>query len=192
MTTRKMETAPAEAPAKATPTAEDDTDRFSPQYLLNLLINVGSFLATIYDRRSPLTRQQTRVIGVLAQDGQTQTELANALQIHKVSVGIYISELEKMGLVERRQHETDRRAKCIFLTKLLHATKHIGMKHYDTVHHIATEGIDEQAYLNMLDCIELMRRFDLELAIRDCRWPAPDSRHGDKAVGVRLRYIQNA
>tara|TARA_R110000868_G_scaffold201977_3_gene449508 strand:- start:628 stop:1167 length:540 start_codon:yes stop_codon:yes gene_type:complete len=168
MTTRKMETAPAEAPAKATPTAEDDTDRFSPQYLLNLLINVGSFLATIYDRRSPLTRQQTRVIGVLlAQDGQTQTELANALQIHKVSVGIYISELEKMGLVERRQHETDRRAKCIFLTKLLHATKHIGMKHYDTVHHIATEGIDEQAYLNMLDCIELMRTNLMTQDIKD-------------------------
>lgn len=158
MTTKKMETVSAQSSEKAAPSVEGNQDRFSPQYFLNLLMNVGAFLATIYDRRSPLTRQQTRVIGVLlAQDGQTQTELANTLQIHKVSVGIYISELEAMGLVERRQHETDRRAKCIFLTKLLHATKHIGMKHYDTVHHIATEGIDQQSYLNMLDCIELMR-----------------------------------
>ena len=168
MTTKNLETATAQSPDKIAPSLEGDTDRFSPQYLLNLLMNVGTFLATIYDRRSPLTRQQTRVIGVLlAQDGQTQTELANALQIHKVSVGIYISELEKMGLVERRQHATDRRAKCIFLTNLLHATKHIGMKHYDTVHHIATEGIDEQAYLNMLDCIELMRTNLMTQDIKD-------------------------
>ena len=158
MTTKNMEMTSAPSSENTPPSVDGDTDRLSPQYLLNLLMNVGTFLATIYDRRSPLTRQQTRVIGaLLTQDGQTQTELANELQIHKVSVGIYISELEKMGLVERRQHPTDRRAKCIYLTKLLHATKHIGVKNYDTVHHIATEGIDEQAYLNMLDCIELMR-----------------------------------
>lgn len=168
MTTKKLERAAAQTTDKSEPSAEADTDRLSAQYLLNLLMNVGTYLATIYDRRSPLTRQQTRVIGVLlAQDGQTQTELANALQIHKVSVGIYISELEKMGLVERRQHETDRRAKCIFLTKLLHATKHIGVKTYNTVHNIATEGIDEKAYLTMLDCIEVMRNNLMAQDVKD-------------------------
>jgi DNA-binding MarR family transcriptional regulator len=158
MTTTKMETAITPAREGNNISAELDEDRFSPRYLLNLLMNVGGLLATIYDRRSPLTRQQTRLIGVLLEkDGQTQTELANALEIHKVSVGIYVNELETLGLVERRQHPTDKRAKCIYLTALLHATKHIGLENYNTVHHIATEGIDKDAYLAMLDCIEVMR-----------------------------------
>jgi DNA-binding MarR family transcriptional regulator len=153
--------------AQTNPSADLEEDRFSPQYLLNLLVNVGGLLATVYDRRSPLTRQQTRLVGVLlGNDGQTQTELANALQIHKVSVGIYINELEKFGLVERRQHPTDRRAKCIYLTPLLHSTKHIGINQYGAVHRIATAGVDKQDYLNMLDCIELMRA---NLMIRDSK-----------------------
>lgn len=158
MTTRKP-------PIKlvTTKTNEDNPDevnneRFSPQYLLTLLVNVGGLLSTVYDRRSALTRNQTRVISSLLEtDGQTQTDLANALEIHKVSIGIYVSELEDMGLVERRPHPTDRRAKCIFLTPKLHATKHIGLNQYDTIHHIATEGVDRHSYLAMLDCIELMR-----------------------------------
>ncbi|MES1991131.1 MAG: MarR family transcriptional regulator [Pseudomonadota bacterium] len=137
---------------------EPSDERFSPQYLLNLLMNVGTLLSTTYDRRSTLSRQQTRLIGVLlTNDGQTQTDLANALEIHKVSVGIYISELEALGLIERRQHPTDRRAKCIFLTPRLHAIKHRGVEIYAAIHHIATKGIDRKAYLGMLETITLMR-----------------------------------
>lgn len=159
MTTSEPIQVAVKASEENTIPVENEIDRFSPQYLLNLLMNVGTLLSTIYDRRSPLTRQQTRVISMLIEsDGQTQTDLANALDIHKVSVGIYINELEKMGLVERRQHPTDRRAKCIYLTPLLHATKHIGVSTYAEVHHTATKGIDHKAYLNMLDCIELMRQ----------------------------------
>lgn len=147
---------------------EADGERFSPQYLLNLMLNVGNLLATIYDRRSALTRNQTRLISeLLKQDGQTQTELANALEIHKVSIGIYISELEAMGLVERRQHLTDRRAKCIYLTPLLHASKHIGINQYASIHHVATEGVNRNDYLTMLDCMELMRTNLNELDRKD-------------------------
>lgn len=158
MTTTKPDACATQVAVENHSVTNMEDERFSPQYLLNLLMNVGTLLSTIYDRRSPLTRQQTRLIGVLLEnDGQTQTDLANALEIHKVSVGIYISELESLGLVERRQHPTDRRAKCIFLTPLLHATKHIGVQSYSAIHHLATEGIDQKAYLGMLDCIELMR-----------------------------------
>lgn len=142
---------------KTSPDRKNDK-RFSPQYLLNLLVNVGGLLSTVYDRRSPLTRNQTRVISsLLATDGQTQTDLANGLEIHKVSIGIYVSELEAMELIERRPHPTDRRAKCIFLTPKLHATKHIGINQYEAIHHVATEGVERSSYLTMLDCIELMR-----------------------------------
>lgn len=137
---------------------EAPDERFSPQYFLNLITEVGTLLATVYDRRSGLTRNQTRIITALLQhDGRTQTELANELQIHKVSIGIYVSELEALGLVERRSHPRDKRAKCIYLTELLHAHKHRGMAHYADIHNASIDGIREADYLAMLECLTLMR-----------------------------------
>jgi len=147
----------ADIPATLPPEATPD-DRLSPQYFLNLISEVGSLLAKIYDRRSGLSRSQTRIITSLLQhDGQTQTDLANELNIHKVSIGIYVSELEAIGLVERRLHPTDRRAKCIFLTPLLHAHKHLGLAYYADIHNAAISGIGQDDYMTMLDCIALMR-----------------------------------
>ncbi|MFZ3033938.1 MAG: MarR family transcriptional regulator [Parvibaculum sp.] len=168
MTTKKPSPVAASAVADQSNDIDTGDDRFSPQYLLNLLLNVGSLLATVYDRRSPLTRNQTRLISsLLERDGQTQTELAHALEIHKVSIGIYISELEAMDLVERRQHPTDRRAKCIYLTPRLHAAKHIGRNQYAAIHHVATQGVDGDTYLSMLDCMELMRENLTDLDRKD-------------------------
>ncbi|HEX7776423.1 MAG TPA: MarR family transcriptional regulator [Parvibaculum sp.] len=133
-------------------------ERFSPQYLLNLLMEIGTLMSAVYDRRSRLTRNQTRLLTeLLIRDGQTQTELANAMQIHKVSIGIYVSELEALGLIERRSHPTDRRAKCIYLSELMHSVKHQGMDTYASIHRRATNGIDHNNYLAMLEGITLMR-----------------------------------
>lgn len=154
--------------SKETPCAPATDERFLPQHFLALLTEVGSLLATIYDRRSPLSRNQTQLISeLLKRDGQTQTELAHALQIHKVSVGIYVSELEVLGLVERRHHPTDRRAKCIFLTELLHSTKHLGIEYYSVIHRVATQGIGSAEYLTMLDSIAVMRANLMALDQRD-------------------------
>lgn len=138
------------------PKAELD-DPLSPEKFVRTITELGVMLATIYDRRTGLTRNQTRiVIELLERDGQTQTELANALAIHKVSVGIYVSELEALGLVERRNHPTDGRAKCIWVSPLLHANKHIGRDHYAAIHGAAIDGIADRDYLTMLKCMEKM------------------------------------
>lgn len=140
------------------PSDRDIDSRLSPQYFLNLITEVGALLAKLYDRRSGLSRNQTQIITALLQhDGQTQTDLAQGLHIHKVSIGIYINELEALGLVERRAHPTDRRAKCIYLTPLLHAHKDQGMAHYADIHNAAIKGMGLDEYLTMLDCIALMR-----------------------------------
>lgn len=143
--------------AKASkPEAEQD-DPLSPEKFVRTITELGVMLATIYDRRTGLTRNQTRiVIELLERDGQTQTELANALAIHKVSAGIYVSELEALGLVERRNHPTDGRAKCIWVSPLLHANKHIGRDHYAAIHGAATAGVADKDYLTMLKCMEKM------------------------------------
>ena len=133
-------------------------DPSSPEYYIRVINELGTMLATIYDRRTGLTRNQTRIIiSLLENDGQTQTELANDLGIHKVSVGIYVSELEGMDLVERRNHPTDGRAKCIYLTPRLHATKHIGRNEYTRIHNAAISGINQNDYLTMVKCMERMK-----------------------------------
>ncbi len=153
-------------------------NRLSPQYFLNLISEVGTLLAKIYDRRSGLSRSQTRIItSLLQRDGQTQTDLANELHIHKVSIGIYVNELEAIGLVERRSHPTDRRAKCIFLTPLLHAHKPLGLAHYADIHNTAIKGIGQDDYMTMLDCIALMRGNLVELDETD-RAGEPESDQG--------------
>ncbi|MEQ9226879.1 MAG: MarR family transcriptional regulator [Parvibaculum sp.] len=142
----------------------DPANPFAPDQFLRTINELGEMLATIYDRRTGITRNQTRIVlALLESDGQTQTELAHALNIHKVSVGIYVGELETLGLVERRTHPTDGRAKCIYLTPLLHANKHIARNHYVAIHGAAIKGIDEKNYITMLKCMELMRDNLLEL-----------------------------
>ncbi|MEQ8283217.1 MAG: MarR family transcriptional regulator [Parvibaculum sp.] len=160
MSRAKIDIVPEQAPPS--------DDLLSPQHFLEVINDLGTLLAAVYDRRTGLTRNQTRiVIELLQNDGQTQTELANALSIHKVSVGIYVAELEALGLVERRTHPTDGRAKCIFLTPLLHANKHVGQEHYAAIHGTAIEGVARKDYLTMLDCLKRMRDNVSKLDVSD-------------------------
>lgn len=65
-----------------------------------------------------VTRSQWWVIAHLSRrDGMMQTELANLLDVGKVTIGGLIDRLETSGLVERRADPDDRRVKLIFLTK---------------------------------------------------------------------------
>jgi DNA-binding MarR family transcriptional regulator len=166
------------------PPATGSDERFSPQYLLNLLMEIAALMGAVYDRRSRLSRNQTRLLTeLLNRDGQTQTELANTLQIHKVSIGIYVSELEALHLIERRSHPTDRRAKCIYLTELMHSVKHQGMATYASIHRTATHGISRDSYLTMLNCIALMRdnlvTLDAEDRARETATKTSESAQGE-------------
>jgi DNA-binding MarR family transcriptional regulator len=68
-----------------------------------------------------VTRSQWWVIAHLSRhDGMMQTELANLLDIGKVTLGGLIDRLENGGWVERRADPNDRRAKRIFLTSNAH------------------------------------------------------------------------
>jgi MarR family transcriptional regulator, transcriptional regulator for hemolysin len=129
---------------------------------IDLFTEVGRLMAHNYDSRSGLSRVQTGVIvTLLKSDGLTQTELANALNIHKVSAGIYISELEELGLVERRAHPQDGRAKCIFLTDLLHQLRGGGESIVNDLHKRILAGIDGEDYERLLSYMHKMK-FNLE------------------------------
>lgn len=89
--------------------------------------SIGFLLSKAYQRAWAIMRAELETydltppqFGLLAflwqQDGLTQAELSEKGQIDRTTVGGLVDRLEKIGLVERRQHPKDRRAYMIHLT----------------------------------------------------------------------------
>ena len=136
---------------------DDAGDEMSSAYFGQLLGAVGEQLSKHYDSATGLTRNQNRILIVLIQeDGLTQTELAHRLDMHKVSVGLHIAELEAMNLVAREAHPTDGRAKCIRVTSFLRMQAPRAREAFARIHAAATEGIAPEDYLTMIDCLSRM------------------------------------
>lgn len=94
---------------------EDLTRNFG--FLLN---DVARLLRTTYDRRVKslgLTRSQWWVVTHLFRaQGVTQSELAEALEIEKPTLGRLLDRLEAKGWVRREHDAKDRRAWRVYLT----------------------------------------------------------------------------
>jgi DNA-binding MarR family transcriptional regulator len=85
-----------------------------------LVHDVARLMRVAYDRRARelgLTRSQWWVLNNLFRNqGITQSELADILEIEKASLGRLVDRLEVKGWVERRADPADRRAKRLHLT----------------------------------------------------------------------------
>ena len=90
--------------------------------------SIGFLLSKAYQRGWAIMREEIEPydltppqFGLLAflwlQDGLTQVELSEKGQIDRTTIGGLVDRLEKIGLVERRQHPQDRRAYKIYLTE---------------------------------------------------------------------------
>ena len=95
---------------------EDLTRNFG--FILN---DVARLMRTTFDRRVKslgLTRSQWWVLNHLFRnDGVTQSELAEILEVKKATLGRLLDRMEQKGWVRREGHAGDRRAKRVFLTK---------------------------------------------------------------------------
>ncbi|MCA0241625.1 MAG: MarR family transcriptional regulator [Proteobacteria bacterium] len=84
-----------------------------------LIHDVSRLRRSAFDRSlKPLnvTRSQWWVLAYLSrEDGMTQSQLAEELDLGKVAVGGLIDRLEKSGLVRREADATDRRVNRVFL-----------------------------------------------------------------------------
>jgi len=84
-----------------------------------LIHDVSRLRRSAFDRGlKPLnvTRSQWWVLAYLSrEDGMTQSQLAEELDLGKVAVGGLIDRLEKTGLVRRDADATDRRVNRVFL-----------------------------------------------------------------------------
>jgi MarR family transcriptional regulator for hemolysin len=64
-----------------------------------------------------MTRSQWSLIAVVARfPGASQRKIADLLEMSEASAGRLIDRLEADGVIERRSHEGDRRARMVFLT----------------------------------------------------------------------------
>ena len=86
-----------------------------------ILHDVARLLRTTFDRRVRelgLTRSQWWVLNHLFRNnGVTQSELAEILEVEKPTLGRLLDRLEQKGWVRREADANDRRAKRVFLTK---------------------------------------------------------------------------
>jgi len=86
-----------------------------------ILNDVARLMRTTFDRRVKalgLTRSQWWVLNHLFRnDGATQSELADILEVEKATLGRLLDRMEQKGWVRREGHAGDRRAKRVFLTE---------------------------------------------------------------------------
>jgi MarR family transcriptional regulator, transcriptional regulator for hemolysin len=88
--------------------------------ILFQLSDVARSMRTYFDQRARehgITRAQWTVLTRLdRQEGMTQAEMAEVLEIQPISLVRLIDRLCEQGLVERRPHPSDRRANRLYLT----------------------------------------------------------------------------
>lgn len=111
------------------------------------LTKVNRKLRTLFDARVKmhgLTLARARLLVHLAkEEGATQTELANALEVEQPSMVGLIDGLEKKGFVTRRAVEGDRRARGIFLTEAARAEADAILAFAGELREQVLEGVDE-------------------------------------------------
>lgn len=85
-----------------------------------ILSDISRLARTEFDRRVRslgVTRAQWLVLAHLARrPGCTQSELAEAMQMQKITVGRHADRLVRSGWIERRDHADDGRAYHLFLS----------------------------------------------------------------------------
>jgi MarR family transcriptional regulator, transcriptional regulator for hemolysin len=93
--------------------------------ILFQLSDVARSMRTHIDQRARehgMTRAQWAVLVRLErQEGMTQAEMAEALEVQPITLLRLIDRLCEQHLLERRPHPRDRRANCLYLTHKGHA-----------------------------------------------------------------------
>ena len=126
-----------------------------------LVHDVARLMRVAYDRRARelgLTRSQWWVLNNLFRNqGITQSELADILEIEKPSLGRLLDRLEAKGWIERRADPADRRAKRLHLTgqvqELIRTLRGLAAG----LRQDALDGLDEPACERFVDTLLVIK-----------------------------------
>lgn len=95
------------------------------------------------------------LLALWQQDGQTQKELVDKLDVEQATMANTLNRMERDGLIERKDHPTDGRAKIICLTEKAHLVRNDAYAAAETVNDTAMAALspDERAQF-----VEFMQR----------------------------------
>ncbi|MET0660213.1 MAG: MarR family transcriptional regulator [Steroidobacteraceae bacterium] len=101
-----------------------------------------------------VTRSQWWVIAYLSRhDGMKQTQLADMLDVGRVSLGALVDRLESSKCVVRKPDPTDRRAKLVFLTPTAHKLLADMRKAEDDMNARILRGVSAQQRAELVDLL---------------------------------------
>ena len=102
---------------KPVETPESELEDLRLSFLIHDVSRMRRTAFDQYMKPHGVTRSQWWVLSNLSRhDGMMQTELADILDVGKVTVGGLVERLEQAGWVERRADAADRRARRVYMT----------------------------------------------------------------------------
>lgn len=146
-----------------------------------ILNDVARLLRVTYDRRVKslgLTRSQWWVLTHLYRnDGVTQSELAELLEVEKATLGRLLDRLETKGWVRRAADPQDRRAKRVYLTEEVEPAMRTMRKIAAGVRSDALAGLTQAQQDRFLDALLTIKSNLVEAA-------GPNGRNGGPGNGA--------
>jgi DNA-binding MarR family transcriptional regulator len=127
-----------------------------------LLHDVARFLRKRFEQNARglgLTRSQWQVLAFLApNEGIHQGGLAEILEVEPITLLRILDKLESRGLIERRQHPTDRRIWLLYLTPQAHPILDQMRELGDLTRSEALDGIPEAEREKLLGTLTIMKK----------------------------------
>lgn len=138
-------------------------DRMDSAAYLSALLAKGfsKSLATRATTLGFLPGQFPVLLELWNEDGLTQRELLDRLEVEQATLANTLSRMERDGLIVRRQHPRDRRATCNYLTDKAKKIEGPAME--------AAREADQQLFKGF-------RRFEKELMLEYIRWAISNAR----------------
>jgi MarR family transcriptional regulator, transcriptional regulator for hemolysin len=133
-----------------------------PDHNLGFLVHdVARLMRVAYDRRAKalgLTRSQWWVLNNLYfNEGITQSELADLLDVERPTLGRLLDRLEVKGWIARQADRHDRRAKRVYLTGEVQAVMRALRSIAAGLRNDALEGMDARAQRQLFDSLLLIK-----------------------------------
>jgi len=113
--------------------------------------------AHTYLIKEGITQGQPRILDYLWEhDGSIQREIAESCHLEPATITSIIFNMEKAGMVERRQNPADRRVVCVWLTNKGREARKTTKKIFDMIEKESFEGFQEQEIKQMKDLLKRM------------------------------------
>lgn len=142
------------------------------------------FVQYARERGLPLTRSEAQVLEqVDREQGMSQAQLAEQLDLEAISLVRLIDSLQEAGLIERRPHPHDRRIRTLWLTEAAQPILAQVMAVRAEVRAQAMAGVSDTDQEKLLDLLMTVRG---NLAQPERRWPSAAGRAREEVPRAKV------